>query len=452
MPSGGLKIQIFRGDEVAPIDNADITVSTVGTPENATQFKAKTDSSGVTNDIELNAPPFENSQEPSGKEPYSLVDLNIESPGFNNVIIKGVQIYPDRTALQRINLQEVARDRVTRQEVVVIPPNVLFGNYPPKIIEEEIKPVPKPSGAVVLPNVVVPQYITVHAGVPDDRSAPNYTVRYKDYIKNVASSEIYATWPESTIRANVYSIISFTLNRVYTEWYRGKGKDFTITNSTAFDQAFNYRRNIYANINEIVDDIFSTYMRRSGQKQPLFSQYCDGNKSQCPGQMTQWGSKYLGTQGRSPYEILTHFYGTNLNLVTAKEVAGIPSSFPGFVLGQGARGQAVRTVQTYLNGISKNYPAIPKVRVDGVYGKTTFDSVKKFQQIFSLPQTGTVNYGTWYALSDVYVAVSKLAELRGFFDTESLTENLKCKTFFPPLLPGVNNLTEVPSVTYFDEN
>lgn len=450
MPTGGLKVQVFKDDTAIPIENVKVRIQPVGEySQGSTPMDLTTDSSGLTNVQELNTPPLEHSQNPSDKAPYSLVDLSIEVPGYNTVTIKGAQIYPDRTALQQVNMSEVARDRVTRQDVIIIQPNVLYGNFPPKIIEEEIKPVPKPSGSVVLPQVVVPEFITVHKGMPDDTSAPNITVRYKDYIKCVASAEIYATWPEATIRANVYAIVSFTLNRVYTEWYRGKGKDFTITNTTAFDQAFNYGRNIYDNINRIVDELFATYMKRPDQKQPLFAQYCDGSKSQCPGKMTQWGSKYLGDQGKTPYQILTSFYGNDLNLVTAKQVSGIPLSFPGYALRVGSRGEPVRSIQTYLNAIANNYPQIGKEAVNGVYSTTTSESVKKFQEIFSLPVTGVVEYATWYAISNVYVGVTNLAEYRDL--SSFITSNSKQRIFFPPTTSDMHSLGDIPSVTYFDE-
>ncbi len=272
---------------------------------------------------------------------------------------------------------------------------------------------------------MVPEFVVVHDGNPDDPNAPNYTVRYKDYIKNVASCEIFSTWPETTIRANLYCIISFTLNRIYTEWYRSKGKNFTITSSTAFDQAFSQGRNIYDNINRIVDEIFSTYIKRPDAKQPLFAQYCDGVKVQCPGWLTQWGSKYLGDQGKIPYEILTNFYGTNLELRRAPEVAGIPISYPGTALALGSKGNAVRDIQTYLNRISQNYPLIPKLAVDGVYGPATENSVKVFQQVFGLPQTGKVDYATWYKISEIFVGVSKLAELRVEESLEKIVISVK---------------------------
>ncbi|MGL5243562.1 MAG: spore cortex-lytic protein, partial [Sarcina sp.] len=292
MAKGALKIQCFSGTNTyVPVGKCKITITQ--TEQDGTALRKSnviyTDSSGLTEEIELDAPGIENSQEP-GKTPYSFADILIEKESYNPILIKGVQIYPDRVALQQTDLKLESRNQNGRgEEVIDIGSNVLVGNYPAKIPEAEEKDLPPPQGTVVLPAPVVPEYITVHAGSPNDASAPNYKVDYKSYIKNVASCEIYATWSENTIRANVYAIISFTLNRIYTEWYKGKGKRFDITNSTAYDHAFNYGRNIYDNIGRIVDEIFSTYMKRFEAKQPLLTQYCDGIKVKCPGWMTQWG-------------------------------------------------------------------------------------------------------------------------------------------------------------------
>ena len=359
------------------------------------------------------------------------------------MVINGIQIFPRQTAIQQCFLIESSRKIGSRADVINIQPNTLNGNYPAKIPEEVDKPLPAPTSGVVLAKPVIPEFITVHQGSPNNTSASNVTVRYKDYIKNVASSEIYSTWPESTIRANVYAIISFTLNRIYTEWYRGKGKNYQITNSTAYDHAFNYGRNIYDNISAIVDDIFSTYIRRYGRKQPLLTQYCDGKNVQCPEWMTQWGSKYLGDQGKTPYEILTYFYGTDIELVTAEQVTGSPASYPGYDLVAGSTGDEVSTVQEQLNRIARNYPLIPKVAVDGVFGNTTRESVKVFQQVFNLPQTGIVDYATWYRISDIYVGVSKIAELK---DRRKGTKRI----FRPPVSRDMINDPNVPTFEYFD--
>lgn len=418
---GGLKLQCFVGDTYIPIEGIKATlVSSHGSGGESKEVELTTNSSGESQVIELSAPLLEYSQNPTGNIPYSLYDLRIERQGFQSLVVNGIQIFPDEIAIQQCNLVEESRRVGNRADVINIQPNTLNGNYPSKIPEEVDKPLPPPTSGVVLPKPVVPEFITVHAGGPNNTTAPNYTVPYKDYIKNVASCEIYSTWPESTIRANVYAIISFTLNRIYTEWYRGKGKNFDITNSTAYDHAFNYGRNIYDSISAIVDEIFSTYIRRFGRKQPLLTQYCDGKNVTCPQWLSQWGSKYLGDQGYIPYDILTYYYGNDIELTTAEQVSGSPSSYPGFDLTVGSNGESVRQIQEFLNRIAQNYPLIPKVAVDGTYGEATAEAVRVFQGIFNLPKTGVVDYATWYRISDIYVGVTRIAELR--------SENI----FYPP--------------------
>jgi peptidoglycan hydrolase-like protein with peptidoglycan-binding domain len=259
--------------------------------------------------------------------------------------------------------------------------------------------------------VVVPEYVVVHAGGPNDNTVSNYYVRYRDYIKNVASSEIYATWPDATIRANVLAIMSFTLNRVYTEWYRGKGKDFTITSSTAYDQAFTYGRNVFQSISTVVDEMFENYLSRPNVKQPILTQYCDGQRVSCPNWLSQWGSKYLGDQGYSTIEILRYYYGSNMYINVAEGISGIPASWPGYDLTLGSTGDKVRQIQEQLARIAKNYPAIPVIDADGIYGPKTKAAVEKFQSIFGLPVTGEVDYKTWYEISAIYVGVTRIAEL-----------------------------------------
>lgn len=440
---GRLKVQCFVGDTYIPVDGSRaLLVPSAGQTGESREVNLVTNSSGESQTIELDAPPLEYSQEPSQPTPYSLYDLQVEREGFQVLVINGIQIFPGQTAIQQCRLVENSNRRGFRADVINISPNTLNGNFPAKIPEEVDKPLPPPTGGVVLPKPVVPEFITVHAGTPSNNSAPNYKVLYKDYIKNVASCEIYSTWPESTIRANIYAIISFTLNRIYTEWYKGKGKNYDITNSTAYDHAFNYGRNIYDSISVIVDDIFSSYIRRMGRKQPLLTQYCDGKNVQCPGWMTQWGSKYLGDQGKTPYEILTNYYGNDIELVTAEIVKGSPSSYPGYDLTVGSTGAEVETIQDQLNRISQKYPLIPKSAVDGVYGARTEEAVKVFQSVFNLPQTGVVDYATWYRISDIYVGVTRIAELRS---------SIKQKTFIPPLSFDILNSKQVPKMNYFDD-
>ena len=292
----------------------------------------------------------------------------------------------------------------------MIPDHTLYGEYPPKIAEAEVKPI-SDSGSIVLSRVVVPEIIVVHDGTINDSSAPNYYVPYKDYIKNVASSEIYANWPESTIVANVLAIMSFTMNRVYTEWYRNKGFDFTITSSTAYDHKWIYGRNIFESISVVVDDIFTNYLSRPDVKQPILTQYCDGKRVSCPGWMTQWGSKSLGDQGYSPIEILRYYYGQDMYINSAEQISGIPASWPGENLTIGSTGPKVRQMQEQLNTIASIYTAIPSLTPDGIYGEATKNSVETFQSVFGLPQTGVVDFRTWYKISEIYVGVSRIAEL-----------------------------------------
>ena len=443
--TGMLKIQCFRGEDYIPIDNAKITVRGTSASENARTIELVTDSVGLTQVIDLAAPPLEYSlNENSNQIPYSLYDITIERSGFRPIAIKGCQVFPTQVAYQICNLEESSGRGDMRQEIIDIQPNTLNGNYPPKIPEEVDKPVPPPTSGVVLAQVIVPEYIILHQGGPNDPSAPNYKVPFKDYIKNVASCEIYSTWNNSALRANIFCIISFTLNRIFTEWYRGKGKNFDITSSTAYDHAFNYGRNIYDSISQIVDEIFSTYVRRTGKKQPLFTQYCDGKSVTCPQWLSQWGSQGLAQQGMVPFDILKHYYGDDIELVTAEKVSGSPQSYPGQELTIGSSGPDVRTIQGQLNRIARNYPLIPKQAEDGQYTQKTADAVKTFQQIFTLPQTGVVDYATWYKISDVYVGVTKLAEL----NTTESSRGWSLNEFMPPVIPELDNKRGIPKFYY----
>ena len=280
---GKLKIQINSEITSFPIADASISISYTGVPEQTLE-QVTTDSSGQTETLELAAPPLEYSLNPTiESQPYSEYTLSVTAPGFEPINISGTEILPDVTAIQNITMRPSTA--TPQQEVFVIPAHTLYGTYPPKIAEDEIKPTDE-TGEIVLSRVVVPEFIVVHDGSPRDSTAQNYYVKYKDYIKNVASSEVYATWPENTIRANVLAIMSFTLNRVYTEWYRNKGYDFTITSSTAFDHKWIPERNIYDTISVIVDELFANYLSRPNVRQPILTQYCDGRQVSCPNWMT----------------------------------------------------------------------------------------------------------------------------------------------------------------------
>ena len=263
-----------------------------------------------------------------------------------------------------------------------------------------------------MPTVIpyIPQRITVHLG-PPGRDAENVTVSFVDYVKNVASSEIYPTWEESALRANILAITSFALNRVYTEWYRSRGYDFDITNSTAYDQYFVKGRSIFENISRLADELFNDYLRRPGFVEPLAAKFCNGTTVTCEG-LSQWGSENLAQQGLNSQEILRSYYG-NVETVVNAPVAGITSSYPGTPLRRGTSGPSVVVIQTELNRISQNYPAIPKIpSVDGIFGAQTEAAVRKFQEVFDLSPDGIVGPATWYALVRIYVAVTSLAELR----------------------------------------
>lgn len=406
---GKLQINVTSSVNSRPIGEAEISISYTGVPENILE-RLTTDSSGQTEVIDLDAPPEEWSLNPENeRQPYSEYTFDISAPGFEPVSIAGAEILANVKAIQNVRMRPSDTSR-EEEEVFVIPAHTLYGEYPPKIAEDEIKPVNE-SGEIVLSRVVIPEYIVVHDGSPRDSTAKNYYVKYKDYIKNVASSEIYATWPSNTIRANVLAIMSFTLNRVYTEWYRNKGYDFTITSSTAFDHKWIPERNVYDTISVIVDELFSNYLSRPNVRQPILTQYCDGRRVTCPNWMTQWGSKALGDEGLTPIEILRYYYGDDMYINTAQEISGIPASWPGYNLQEGSRGDKVRQMQEQLDVIAGAYPAIPSVRADGIYGPSTEEAVRKFQSVFGLPATGVVDYPTWYKISEIYVGVSRIAEL-----------------------------------------
>ena len=406
---GELQINVTSTAGGRPIADARISISYTGVPE-STLERVGTDSSGQTEVLELDAPPEEWSLDPNNeRQPYSEYTLDVSAPGFEPVSIAGAEILANVRAIQNVRMRpsDVGREE---EEVFVIPAHTLYGEYPPKIAEDEIKPTNE-SGEIVLSRVVVPEYIVVHDGSPRDTTAMNYYVKYKDYIKNVASSEIYATWPENSIRANVLAIMSFTLNRVYTEWYRNRGYDFTITSSTAFDQKWIPERNVYDTISVIVDELFANYLSRPNVRQPILTQYCDGRRVTCPNWMTQWGAKELGDQGYSAIVILRYFYGDDMYINTAQEISGIPASWPGYTLEQGSSGDKVRQMQEELNVIAGAYPGLPKITADGSYGPATENAVREFQSVFGLPVTGTVDYRTWYKISEIYVGVSRIAEL-----------------------------------------
>ena len=404
---GELQVNVTDSDN-APIRDARVTISE---PEpainpNSPIERLETDVSGQTQIVDLNTPPLEYSlNENNENMPYANYNIQIEAPGYETENISNVEILPDSLSLQDVRMRRREGEQV---ENIDIDPHTLYAEYPEKIPEDEIKDVNEP-GEIVLSRVVIPEYVVVHNGTPSS-NARDYYVTYKDYIKNVASSEIYATWPRATIEANVLAIMSFTLNRVYTEWYRNKGYDFTITSSTAYDQKWIYGRNIFQSIDEVVDEIFNQYLSRPDVRQPILTQYCDGKRVTCPNWLSQWGSCNLGEQGFETLEIIRNYYGDDMYINTAEQISGIPASWPGYDLTIGASGQKVMQMQEQLDTIARVYTAIPRVSADGVFGEGTQASVRAFQKIFDLPQTGEVDFSTWYKISQIYVGITRIAE------------------------------------------
>ena len=289
----------------------------------------------------------------------------------------------------------------------------------------------------------IPETITVHLGYPDV-DAPNVTIDFPAYIKNVASSEIFPTWPESALRANIYAITSFALNRIYTEWYRSRGYDFDITATTQFDQMFINGREYFENISYLVDELFNDYVRRQGSVEPLFTAFCNGTTSTCQG-LSQWGTVTLANRGFTPYEILQYYYGDNIDIVKNAPVKTNMPSFGGLDLTIGSADNDVKTVQVYLNRISGNYPAIPKIpRADGIFDEATAAAVRKFQQVFGLEPTGIVDASTWYRMTYIYTSVKKIAEL----DSEGVRLEEIAPVFNEDLKIGMQSI-EVSVLQYY---
>lgn len=289
----------------------------------------------------------------------------------------------------------------------------------------------------------IPEQITVHMGSPDS-DAENITVDFPYYIKNVASSEIYPTWPESSLRANIYVIITYALNRIYTEWYRARGYDFDITSTTQFDQAFVQNRDIFENISQIVDEIFNDYIRKQGSIEPYFTSFCNGTTVTCSG-LSQWGTVELANKGYTPYEILKNYYGNDIEIVRNAEVRTNTPSYPEIILNLGMSGNDIRTIQVQLNRISRNYPAIPKIESpDGTFGIQTEEAVKAFQSIFNLNVTGMVDKATWYKIAYIYTSVKRLAEL----NSEGLSIEEVSKQYSEELRIGMDG-SEISNLQYY---
>lgn len=369
-------------------------------------YELITDESGETQAVPLETvdKSFSQNQYFSGI-PYVSYNVLAQAAGFNSVYISDIPIFEKETATLPLNLipmQNIQRGP-NQTEIFIGSPAVAMPQMRNQEGANSIRP-------YVLRQVVIPNPITVHLGPPSS-SASNVQVSFPDYIKNVASSEIYPTWPEAALTANIYAIITFALNRVFTEWYRNQGYNFDITNSTAYDQAFIYGRPIYDSISRIVDRIFNEYVRRQGQNAPYFTSFCNGTTATCQG-LSQWGTVTLANQGLTPLQILRSYYPNDIEIAQTNIITGVASSYPGTPLRTGSKGLDVQTIQTFLNRIRRNYPAIPVITDEtGVFGDSTRAAVTKFQSIFGLAPDGIVGKSTWYKISSLYTAVTRLAEL-----------------------------------------
>ncbi len=408
-----LIFQLSAAGQSIPIRNAKITVygnsgEVIGT--------MNTNSSGKAGEFMLTAPAKDLSQSPYPESPpYSTYNAAIEASGYLPVEINGIQQFDGTQTIQKLDMIPTPRSTLggTSQVINVPPPAILTQK------EKDPDSIPK-TDPRILNEVYIPSYVVVHLGTPDNNSVANQTVSFQDYIKNVASSEIYPTWPDAAIRSNIYAQISFVLNRIYTEWYPSRGYSFNITNSTAYDQYYVPGRNIYDNISKIVDEIFNEYVKKQNQENPYFTQYCNGTTVTCEG-LSQWGTVPLAENGYTPINILRRFYGNDIEVVETNDIRNIESSYPGTTLSLGSNNSNVRTIENQLNRIRMNYPAIPLITsVDNSYTSETVEAVKAFQRIFNLTQSGSVNKATWNKISYIYVAIKRLAELNGEGEAETI--------------------------------
>lgn len=404
MPKGYLIVNVYSGTIANPVKNATVTIS----KDEQEIISTTTNEDGQTEMITLDTVSKSYSEEEQKEiRPYETYDILVTALGLTNTKVENVQIFEDITSIQNVYLTSI--DENQNEEIQEVTPNTLWGDYPPNIETPEIEEQNEEEAQIapfVLSRVLIPENIIVHDGTPSNSSAPNYTVPFIDYIKNVASSEIYSTWPEETIKANVLAIISFALNRIFTEWYRNKGYNFTITSTTSYDQKYTRNGTIFEPISRIVDEIFTNYIRQGIRIEPLLAHYKSSTTE--PGYMSQWGSKNLGDQGYPATNILKYYYGNNINIYEAEPTQEYPYSFT-TTLKEGDCNNDVYILQNTLNYIRGSYPGIPVIEnPTGNFNKATTDAVKKFQSVFNLSPTGTVNYQTWYKISYILTAVTNM--------------------------------------------
>ena len=404
MTTGILRIQAFAARKSAPVEGVRIAITGDG-------FAAvrHTDAQGNAEDVTIQTPACRLSLEEQNttQRPYAVCSLTASKPGYRTVRIQGVQIFPGQVTLaQPEMIPETEAGRDVPDVPVVIPEHPLFAGQG----GSGARPVVEcPAAPLVLDWVVIPKTITVHLGKPS-ASARNVTVSFRDYIANVASSEVYPTWPEQALRANIHCQISLALNRIYTEWYPSKGYSFNITNSTSYDQYYVHGRTVFDVMVRLTNDIFNTYIRKKGTVNPYYAEYCDGKSVSCAG-LKQWGTVTLANQGKNALQILRYYYGNDVEIVRSDNIRSIPQSYPGSPLRQGSSGPAVFTLQRQLNRIAKDYPFLGKLNVDGVFGAQMASTVRAFQKQFNLTADGVVGRQTWYKISYIYVSVKDLAEL-----------------------------------------
>lgn len=405
MAIGYLTMQARTAHEALPLQG--VRVSVLDDEQNRI-YELVTDENGETRRVALETMDKRYSQDANFTgTPFVTYNVYAQAEGFEPVYVSAIPIFDGESAhLPLVLVPMQGRNREQEQtEIMVGAPAVSMEG-------ERQQEGPEDGGETgqVLRQVAIPNPITVHLGTPN-AAASNVQVSFPDYVKNVASSEIYPTWPEAALRANIYAIITFALNRVFTEWYRAQGYPFDITNSTAYDQYFIYGRPIYDSISRIVDQIFNEYVRRQGQEAPYFTSYCNGTTSTCRG-LSQWGTVTLANQGYTPIRILRYYYPDDIEIAQTNIITNMLTSYPGTLLRVGSTGLDVQTIQNYLRRIRQNYPAIPAITdAAGTFGDSTRAAVVKFQNIFGLTPDGIVGKSTWYKLSSLYTAVTRLAEL-----------------------------------------
>ena len=404
MAIGYLTMQTRTAHDAVPL--AGVLVTVLDDEQNRV-YELRTDENGETRRVPLETVDkrFSLNEDFTGT-PFVSYNVLAQAEGFDSVYVADIPIYDGEEAVLPLMLipMQAGQGRQVQTQIAVGAPAVSMSGE-----RRQEGPAPGDS-SYVLRQVVIPNPITVHLGTPAS-SASNVQVTFPDYVKNVASSEIYPTWPEASLRANIYAIITFALNRVYTEWYRSKGYPFDITNSTAYDQAFVYGRPIYGSISRIVDEIFNEYVRRKGQSAPYFTSFCNGTTATCQG-LSQWGTVTLAEQGKTPLAILRTYYPDDIEIAETNIMTNMLSSYPGAPLRVGSSGLDVQTIQTYLGRIRRNYPAIPVITdAPGTFGESTRAAVTKFQSVFNLASDGIVGKSTWYKISSLYTAVARLAEL-----------------------------------------